>query len=1015
MAQNFRQIAEHFEHARSLPVAERAGYLAEACRGDAEMLAELQSLLAHHDDEGHALTEGAARRVVAKAASSILGGGMAPADWAGDTEGLGSVIGRFTLIEKIGEGGFGTVYRAEQSEPVRRQVALKVIKLGMDTRRVVARFEAERQALAVMEHPNIARVFDGGATESGRPYFVMELVDGIPITAYCDEHSLSTKDRLMLFRQVCLAVQHAHLKGIIHRDIKPSNVLVTVQDGEPVPKVIDFGIAKATDTRLGDQTLLTEHGHFVGTPAYMSPEQAAAGQDIDLRTDIYSLGVLLYELLTGQTPFDATRLRSVTVSEMQRIIREQDPPRPSLRLSSYGERLSEVARLRRIDPRGLTRQIRGELDWIVMKALEKDRGRRYESAGAMAEDLRRHLSDEPVLAGPPSALYRFGKLARRHKALIGSAAVALLALLIGLTLALIGFINANQQRHRALRAERDATHQARAAETAQQQAEAVSTFLEDMLTRADPAQTEGRELTLKEVLDEAAGSVGRSGGENSLVQASIRRTIGRTYSMIGRYAEATPHLEAARELYARELGDNEFKTLRSTLDLADNLLLAGNLDDAEPLLVQTVAALRTAEPPMPSLLARSLYSLGRLNKSASDYASAEPLLREAVQLYETSVDEPGPGLRTRGELGTLLSRLAQYDEAEALLRDAVEVARRLYGPRSAHVGGLMNNLAVVLKRNGDFEQAGEVYRESLEIQRATFTNQHPATVATMVNLCQLLVATGKYAEAEPLLREAIPLLEEIHGPDSVQMAIVQSTLSRALSGQGHITQAIEVTRRAIASFQLAVGPNHEYVATALGDLAVLLMAVDDLDNARASLLEAVAIFEGSVGTDHPSVALMHERLATVEYRRGNVTEGDVLFARAVDVYQRRLGPEHLEVARVHQQWAKSLMLVDDHTAAEQRLSEALRICHAAEGGDVHLEFNLSVALGGCLAAQQRFAEAESLLLGLDGLLPDEPAASESYRKALADSIAKLYEAWGKEEQAAQWRAGYRSVESGRME
>ena len=351
-------------------------------------------------------------------------------------EKLPKKIDRYKILQELGEGGCGVVYMAEQTEPVRRKVALKVIKLGMDTKQVIARFEAERQALALMDHPNIARVLDAGTTEAGRPYFVMELVKGIRITDYCDQSHLSAAERLGLFTQVCQAIQHAHQKGIIHRDIKPSNILVTLHDGVPVPKVIDFGIAKATEQPLTEKTVFTAFGQFMGTPAYMSPEQAElSGLDIDTRSDIYALGVLLYELLTGQTPFDAKELLQAGLDEMRRRIREEEPLRPSTRLSTMvNADLTKVAQQRHSEPAKLTRFIRGDLDWIVMKCLEKDRNRRYETANGLAMDLRRHLNNEPVVARPPSRLYRFQKMVRRNKLAVSAASAVATALLLGLGL-----------------------------------------------------------------------------------------------------------------------------------------------------------------------------------------------------------------------------------------------------------------------------------------------------------------------------------------------------------------------------------------------------------------------------------------------------------------------------------------------------------------------------------------------------------------------------------------------------
>ncbi len=361
-----------------------------------------------------------------------------------------TTIGPYKLLQEIGEGGFGVVYMAEQQEPIRRKVALKIIKPGMDTREVIARFEAERQALALMDHPNIARVFDAGATDNGRPYFVMELVKGVPITEFCDKNKFPTSERLKLFITACHAVQHAHHKGIIHRDLKPSNVMITLHDGLAVPKVIDFGVSKAISQRLTEKTLFTRFGQMVGTPQYMSPEQAEmSGLDVDTRSDIYSLGVLLYELLTGTTPVEESRLRSSGHAEMLRIIQEEEPPKPSSRLNTLGEELTAVCQHRGSDPKRLGQLLRGDLDWIVMKSLEKDRNRRYETANSLAQDIQRHLSDEPVVAGPPSAAYRTRKFVRRNKTLVTAALAVGLALLTGLGMAIGGFVEARIERNRA--------------------------------------------------------------------------------------------------------------------------------------------------------------------------------------------------------------------------------------------------------------------------------------------------------------------------------------------------------------------------------------------------------------------------------------------------------------------------------------------------------------------------------------------------------------------------------------
>jgi serine/threonine protein kinase len=447
-----------FQAAVQLNGAERASFLNGACLGDAAPRQRLEALLAAHDEPDELSPKAAAK------ATMKLELADAP------DEAVGQMLGRYKLMERLGEGGCGVVYVAEQTQPVRRRVALKVIKLGMDTKAVVARFEAERQALAMMDHPNIAKVLDAGTTDVGRPYFVMELVRGIKITEYCDQNNLSTNERLDLFIKICQAIQHAHQKGIIHRDIKPSNILVTLHDGVPVPKVIDFGIAKATEGRLTDATVYTQLHQFIGTPAYMSPEQAEmSGLDIDTRSDIYSLGVLLYELLAGSTPFDGQELMASGIDGMRKTIREKEPVRPSTRFATLkGEDLTTTAKRRSADKAKLMHQLKGDLDWIVMKCLEKDRTRRYETANGLAFDLKRHLNNEPVLARPPSMAYKFQKAYRRNKLVFAAGAAVSVALFLGIIVSASQAIRATHAKREALAAKGQA-EEAQASESVQRQ------------------------------------------------------------------------------------------------------------------------------------------------------------------------------------------------------------------------------------------------------------------------------------------------------------------------------------------------------------------------------------------------------------------------------------------------------------------------------------------------------------------------------------------------------------------
>jgi len=476
MNNNRRQEARRvFMAVADLPAVEQAEALARSCAGDEALRAEVNALLRAETQAGGFMAD-----------PTNDAAGDEDAATATPRESAGQQIGRYKLLEQIGEGGFGTVWAAEQREPVKRRVALKIIKLGMDTRQVIARFEAERQALAMMDHPNIARVLDAGSTETGRPFFVMELVKGVPILEYCDHERLDTRTRLDLFTKVCRAIQHAHQKGIIHRDIKPSNVLITLHDGVPVPKVIDFGIAKATNQELTSKTIYTEHRQMIGTPAYMSPEQAEmSGLDIDTRSDIYSLGVLLYELLTGTTPFDSKSLLEAGFAEMMRIIREQEPLKPSTRLSSLGETGTRTAEQRRVDVHKLSMLLRGDLDWIVMKCLEKDRTRRYDTANGLAADIVRHLSDEPVLAGPPSTTYRLRKFVKRNRGQVvaaGMVAGALVSGIIGTSIGMAWALDERSRANRAVDAEIEARQAAQASATeAASQRDAARRVVDDMM------------------------------------------------------------------------------------------------------------------------------------------------------------------------------------------------------------------------------------------------------------------------------------------------------------------------------------------------------------------------------------------------------------------------------------------------------------------------------------------------------------------------------------------------------
>jgi len=620
-------------------------------------------------------------------------------------EQAGDCIGRYKLLEKIGEGGYGVVYMAEQAEPIRRRVALKIVKLGMDTRQVIARFEAERQALALMDHPSIAKVLDAGATDTGRPYFVMELVRGIRITDYCDQHKLATRERLDLFIRVCHAVQHAHQKGIIHRDLKPSNVLVTELDGVAAPKVIDFGIAKATSQQLlTDKTVFTAFQQFIGTPAYMSPEQAGiSGSDVDTRSDIYALGVLLYELLTSHVPFESKELLQAGFDQMWRLIREQEPPRPSTRLRTLPrEDLTTVARHQRTEPPKLIHLVRGDLDWIVMKCLEKDRRRRYETASGLAHDIARHLDDEPVTAAGPSALYRLGKFMRRYRQ----------GLLVALSLALLLMAGFVWQTVRVRRMER--------------QARILAKFLENSLTGVRSSVAAGRDTTLlKEVVDQVSTRAESELKDWPAAQASVRLAMGFLYVDTENYPRAQTNFLNALETYERLYGRENPGVAAATFGLGFVSLKQGSFQDAEQKAGRAVATGTSALGSNHTLVGHSLNCLAAALEAQNKLDEAEAACRQALAIGRGVQDEEALMVaNSLSTLGRVLLRQGRLVEAANVLDEAVTLRKRISGPSHPQTAELLKLLATALERQGRVEEAVLVLREARRTVTAN-TNAAP--------------------------------------------------------------------------------------------------------------------------------------------------------------------------------------------------------------------------------------------------------------------------------------------------
>src|ERR1022692_4505092 len=651
---------------------------------------------------------------------------------------LGS-IGPYRLIRKLGEGGMGQVWLAEQSAPVKRQVALKILKGGRYDSSSLLRFDLERQTLAIMDHPAIAKVFDAGSTTEGQPYLVMEYVPGLHITQYCDQKRLSPRDRLALFTKVCEGVQHAHQKAIIHRDLKPSNILVVEVDGKPMPRIIDFGIAKAISQKSQDETLVTRAGGLVGSPGYTSPEQAdPAVRDVDTRTDVYSLGVVLYQLLTGGLPFDPEQWQSKPLHEVLRQLHEDDPPSPSTRISGDASSTT-AAELRNTNPRQLASLLRGDLDWITLKALEKDRSRRYGTPSELAADIRRYLNNEAVLAVPPSAAYRARKFLRRYRGPLAAIGACVVVLMVAAAVSI----------RQSIRANREAAA-----------AQAVNDFLQnDLLAQAGPRAQWGRggetdpDLRVRIALDRAAAGITGKFERQPEVEASIRDTIGQTYMDLGLCLKAQKQVERARDLYRRALGAENSKTLRAGSRLAEAVYYQGRYAEAEALIGPVLKVQRRVSGAEHPDTLHSMYDLAIIHRDRGKYLQAEALLGQTLQASRRVFGpEHGHTLDCMDKLAEVYYREGKYTRAEALGGQGLEIPRRVLGPEYPETTVSRSAWANVYAAQGSFAKAESIYSQVLEIRRRVMGPEHGLTLGAMNNLAQVYALQGRFAQAEALDR-----------------------------------------------------------------------------------------------------------------------------------------------------------------------------------------------------------------------------------------------------------------------
>ena len=847
-----------FTEAIQLATADWPAFLERACGNDVELRQRVEALLADYGQVGDFLEQPLRSPLTP----------IRPGNSAGEKP--GDRIGRYKLLEQIGEGGCGVVYLAEQEEPIRRRVALKIIKPGMDTKSVMTRFEAERQALGLMDHPNIAKVFDAGATESGRPYFVMELVKGMKITDYCDRKSLTTDERLDLFVQVCRAVQHAHQKGVIHRDIKPSNILVkTTEDGAALPLVIDFGIAKATaNQRLTDTTLFTAFEMLVGTPAYMSPEQAdISSVDVDTRTDVYSLGVLLYELVTGSPPFDGGALMKAGLDEIRRVIRDKDPDRPSLRLMTMAAAdLTATAERRQSAPPALIRSVRGDLDWIVMKALEKDRRRRYETANGLALDVQRFLANEPISARPPSNLYKLQKQVVRNKLLFSGIGVISLLLVAGLIA-----VSASLARERRSR------HEAEAASVLSRQ---VTKFLEDMLNGVGPSFARGRDtIMLREILDQTAERVGKELNNQPPVEAELRSLIGRVYFEIGQYEQAEKAHRVALALNRKQFGLESKETASALNDLGLALWKVGNLAEAENAHQEALAIRRRLFGNQHPAVAASLNNLATVYRHQPKLPQAEALIREALDIRrQVFGDEHLEVADSLHNLSIVLADEGKTVEAEATARQLLAMRRRLLGNEHALVAAALIDVAYTLGFTGKLEEAESLEQEALTMQRKLLGDENPAVATTLTALGEHMRQRGDLTEADTVISAALSIQRKLLGNDSPAVKLSLASLGWTLEGEGRLVEAELAYREALGLWRKQAGNDDPHTVSEAESLVRVLIALKRFGDAEQLLDE---ILTPAFVKQASSAELLGHR-AGLKARRGQWREAKEDIALSVE-------------------------------------------------------------------------------------------------------------------------------------
>jgi serine/threonine protein kinase len=853
----WRRVEDLYHLVLDLDESRRAEFLDDSCRDDEALRRELESLLAH---------EKAAEHFIESPALEVMG--KLVASEKGIAEGV--KIGAYRIVREVGHGGMAVVYLGERDDQnYRKRVAIKMVKPGIGTEQVLQRFRNERQTLAALDHSNIVKLLDGGSTENGLPYLVMEYVEGLPIDKYCDQNKLPIHDRLRLFRSVCSAVQYAHQNLVIHRDLKPGNILITK---EGLPRLLDFGIAKLLNPDCFETPLVTRIDWRAMTPEYASPEQVL-GDAVTSATDIYSLGVLLYEILTGHRPY---QVAGSSQREIERQVCETDPPRPSTQVSTGHERLKAIAEMRAAEPKYLVSLLRGDLDWITMKALEKDPSRRYATASEFSADIDRYLAHEPVLARPASSAYRARKYVRRHPVGVTVAA--------GLVLLLAGFAGTQFFQLRRITRERD-------------RANRVTEFMEGMFKVSNPSEARGNSITAREILDKASKDMDTGLARDPELQAQMMQVMGDVYRELGLFPRAQLLYSRSADIRRRVLGPENLETLRSMDDLGWILNQEGHAPEAAKLQRETSDTRRRVFGVQNLDTLKSMSNLAWTLDREGNYAEAEKLEREVLdnqrRAFQTDNRETAV---TMNNLAATLGHEGHYAEAEKLKRTTLDIRRRTLGPGHRETLTAMNNLAYTLQQEGRYGEAEKLQRETLNVQRRVLGPEHPDTLRSMNNLANTLVAEDHLAEALQLQREALGTKQRVLGPEHQDTLWAMRTLAQTLQREGHYSEAKKLQRETLEIQRRVLGPDRPNTLETMSNLAVTLNKEGQYSEAEKLQRETVDTMRRVLGAEHPITLVTTDELVQTLEREGRYDEAEKLARETLETQRRVLGAEHPEAA-----------------------------------------------------------------------------------------------------------------------